>query len=176
MQLPSYPGTVPGRDPADHQRLVLPGVPEGRHESFHWRYSGIFPEPEADTSPIVQEIADFMDMWARIEEAFKALAAPEQEAFRADQDLMPPVFQGFDGNCEGEYQGVAGFMIEHLECFAEFAGRDLESHHPVVAGYRRILKAFRPIRERIDGTRTLTLGELRTVLSWHGSSQRVFPV
>jgi uncharacterized protein YfbU (UPF0304 family) len=125
----------------------------------------IFPDPEADASPIVQEIADFLDMWSCLEDGFEALDAADQKAFREDDDLIPPVFQGFDGNEEGDYQGVAGFMIGHLACFTKFAGRDLESHHPVVEGYRRVLQAFHPVRDRIDGTRTLTVSELRAVLS-----------
>jgi uncharacterized protein YfbU (UPF0304 family) len=133
---------------------------------IHWRYTGVFPEPEEDTSPIVQEIADFLHMWSCIEAGFEALDASGQMAFRADPDLVPPVFQGFDGTREGEYQGTARYMIEHLECFAAFAGRDLEAHHPVVADYRRILKAFNPVWEPIDGARTLTLNELRMVLAY----------
>jgi len=132
---------------------------------FHGRYSGIFPDPEVDSSPIVQEIADFLDMWSCIEEGFEALAPADQQAFRENDELMPPVFQGFDGKKEGEYLGVARFMVGHLECFTKFAGRDLESYHPVVDGYRRVLKAFRAVRDRVDGTRTLTVNELGTVLS-----------
>jgi len=136
-------------------------------ESIQWRYSGIFPDPEVDTSPIVQEIADFLDMWSCLEEGFEALPAADQKAFREANDLIPPVFQGFDGKEEGDYLGVARFMIGHLECFTKFAGRDLEAYHPVVKGYRRVLKAFHPVRDRIDGARTLTVNELRTVLSCH---------
>jgi hypothetical protein len=38
----------------------------------------------------------------------------------------------------------------------------------VVPHYRRILKALDPVRERIEGSRTLTLGELRAVLACGG--------
>ncbi len=127
-------------------------------------HSGIFAGPEEDTSPLVQEIADFLDMWSCIEAGFRALDAPDQKAFREDKDLIPPVFQGFDGNEEGEYLAVAEFMIGHLERFAKFAGRDLESYHPVLEGYRQVLKAFHPIWERVGGTRTLTVSELRMIL------------
>lgn len=146
-------------------RRFREAISSGHSASAHWRYPGIFPDPEVDTSPVVQEIADLLDMWSCIEEGFEALVPADQRAFREDNDLMPPVFQGFDGKVEGDYQGVAAFMIGHLECFRKFAGRDLESYHPVVEGYRRVLEAFRPIRERIDGARTLTVSELRTVLS-----------
>jgi len=125
-------------------------------------------EESADTSPIIQEVGDFLAMWACIEAGFQALPTAEQEACREDPDLVPAVFQGFDGNSEGEYLGAARFMIRHLACFSRFAGRDLESYHPVVPHYRRILQALDPVRERIEGERTLTLGELRTVLAHRG--------
>jgi len=146
-------------------RRFREAISSGHTASVQRRYSGIFRDPEVDTSPVVQEIADFLDMWSCIEEGFEALAPADQGAFREGDDLIPPVFQGFDGNVEGDYQGVAGFMIGHLECFRKFAGRDLESYHPVLECYRRVLKAFRPVRDRIDGSRTLTVSELRTVLS-----------
>lgn len=132
--------------------------------SVPWRTSGGFPEPEDDPTTNVQEIADFLEMWSCIEEGFAALDASNQESIREDNELVPAVFQGFDGVYEGEYLATARFMIEHLERFAKFVGRHLESYHPMIEGYRRLLKAFRPIRERMDGNRTLTVGELRAVL------------
>ena len=62
-------------------------------------------------------------------------------------------------------------MIGHLQCFTRFVGRDLESYHPVVERYRLILKVFHPIGERMDGNRTLTVSELRTILSCGESFQ-----
>lgn len=125
-------------------------------------------EESADTSPIIQEVGDFLAMWACIEAGFQALATAEQEACREDPDLVPAIFQGFDGSSEGEYVGAARFLIRNLACFTPFEGRDLESYHPVVPHYRRILKALDPVRERIEGSRTLTLGELRAVLACGG--------
>jgi len=63
---------------------------------------------------------------------------------------------------------VARFPIRNLACFSPFEGRDLESYHPVVPHCRRILKTLNSIREPIEGTRTLTLGELRSVLACLG--------
>lgn len=113
----------------------------------------------------IHEVADFFDMWSRIEEGFAALEAPDQEAFRGDKDILPPVFQGFDGKGEREYKRAAQFMIANLERFEGFAGRDLESYHPVVACYRQVLEAFRPIWREVGGRRPLTAGELRAILA-----------
>jgi len=148
-----------------HPLFIREVLSSGNTGSIHWRDPGIFPDPEQDTSPIVQEIANVLDMWSCIEEGFKALDPPDQKAFREDENLTPPVFQGFDGSHEGEYQGVARFMIGHLQCFTKFAGRDLESYHPVVERYRRVMQAYHPISEQMDGNRTLTVSELRTILS-----------
>jgi uncharacterized protein YfbU (UPF0304 family) len=137
----------------------------GTTGSIPWRYPGIFPDPEEDTSPIVQEIANVLDMWSCIEHGFEALDPSDQKAFREDETLIPPVFQGFDGNHEAEYQDVARFMIGRLPYFTKFAGRDMESYRPMVERYRRIMRAYLPVWERMDGTRTFTLSELRTILS-----------
>lgn len=122
-------------------------------------------EAEDGGSPLSRDVAGFFEMWARIEEGFAALDASDQRAFREDKDLLPPVFQGFDGQCEGEYQRMARFMIEELGRFKGFAGRDLESYRPMVGRYRRLLEAFRPIWSRIEGRRPLTANELRAVLT-----------
>ncbi len=133
--------------------------------SNHPRFAGFPPEPKEDASPLVQEIADILHMWSCIEDAFAALAPGEQEAFRRDGNLLPAVFQGFDGRRERDYRSVASFLIEHIGCFARFSGRDLESYHPVAKSYRRLLEAFQPLWEGCGATRALTADELRLILS-----------
>lgn len=137
----------------------------GNSRGIHGPFPDALRAPEDGGSPIARDVAGFFEMWAHIEEGFAALDASDQRAFREDKDLVPPVFQGFDGQCEGEYQHMARFMIEELGRFKGFAGRDLESYHPMVGRYRQLLEAFRPIWSRTEGGRPLTADELRAVLT-----------
>ena len=43
------------------------------------------------------------------------------------------------------------FLIEDLERFSEFSGRELNSHLPLTDAYRRILKVFEPISVNLIG-------------------------
>ena len=40
-------------------------------------------------------------------------------------------FSGFDGNNELEYISVARFLIDHLDSFTDFKGRDLDSSYAI---------------------------------------------
>lgn len=51
-----------------------------------------------------------------------------------------------DGNNENEYLNVSRFLIEHLDRFSDFKGRDLNSHMPSIDAYRRMYTVFEPIR------------------------------
>jgi hypothetical protein len=58
-------------------------------------------------------------------------------------------FRGFDGNNETEYLGVSRFLIEHLDRFTHFKGRDLNSHMPSIEAYRRMYEVFKPMRNSL---------------------------
>ena len=54
-------------------------------------------------------------------------------------------------------------MIDDLKRFTHFAGRDLNSHMPVIEGYRRMYRVFEPIRATLVG-RELRASEIIEVL------------
>ena len=62
-----------------------------------------------------------------------------------------PKFPGFDANNEAEHLGIARFLIDDLERFSRFAGRELNSHAQSIDGYRRMLQVFLPMRETLVG-------------------------
>jgi len=144
--------------------FIRKAIHAGHNWALAWKYPGLFPDREEDDPPVVREVVDFLEMWSSIEESHQALD-PAAKASILDGNLMPPIFRGFDGNHETEYLGVARFIVNYLERFEEFAGRDLNSHHSVVPRYRKMLEAFRPIWEKNAGHRTMNADELKQVLA-----------
>lgn len=133
--------------------------------AFEWKYPGIFDSSEP-APPEVNEVVNFLDMWYFIEEAYETLSAAEKTDL--EEKAAPfgknPRFTGFDGNNECEYMGIAGFLIRQLERFVEFKDRDLNSHMPSVAGYRRMYETFEPIRRTLLDRR-MSVDELAKVLN-----------
>ena len=58
---------------------------------------------------------------------------------------------------------IAGFLINELDRFTSFAGRDLNSHWPALETYRRMLQVFVPMRRTLTG-RELGASEIIEVL------------
>lgn len=119
--------------------------------AFPWKYSGIPFEGQEDPE-IVREVLDILDMWSFIEYSYAQLG-DEQKA-QLEKDAAPfgkdPKFPGFDGNNESEYMGTASFIVNELERFEEFKGRNFNSHHPSIDGHRRMLSAFKNIKSNLS--------------------------
>jgi uncharacterized protein YfbU (UPF0304 family) len=118
-----------------------------------WKYTGI-PFANDETPPEVSFVVDVLDMWDFIELSVERLSKEDREvlAEQADPFGRNPSFNGFDGNNEGREMSIARFLINDLERFQRFSGRDLNCHHPSLDMHMRMLEAFKPIRERTPGT------------------------
>lgn len=132
--------------------------------AIKWKYSGI-PFSESDDPAVVKEVLDVLDMWSFIERSYDELSDPQKvELARIAEPFgKDPKFRGFDGNNESEYMGTAMFLVNELERFQEFKGRDFNCHHPSIDMHNRMLMAFEPIRKSIT-FRLLSLEELAAVL------------
>lgn len=119
--------------------------------SIPWKYTGI-PFEEQNTPDIVKEVLDILDMWSMIERSYENLTKEQKELVKKEADPFGenPRFPGFDGNNETEYMGTASFLINDLDRFEEFKGRDLNSHAPLTESYRRMLSAFKPIMKKLN--------------------------
>jgi hypothetical protein len=122
----------------------------GHHWGLEWRYAGLF-EGHVDNPSVVSEVVNILEMWRLVESSFERLAVDAKRRVEAESGCGAFRFAGFDGNHESEHLGVARFMIEDLEQFESFKGRDLNSHFPVLDRYRRQHRAFEPIRARTRG-------------------------
>jgi uncharacterized protein YfbU (UPF0304 family) len=113
-----------------------------------WAYPGIVGSSETKTPVVVREVLDILEMWEHLEYTYHQLQ-PADKA-RIEKEAEPfgshVQFRGFDGNHETEYMAAAGFLVNDLERFSTFKGRDLNSHLPSLDTYRRMLAIYKPIR------------------------------
>lgn len=119
--------------------------------SIPWKYVGI-PFDEQETPEVVKEVLDILDMWSMIERSYENLSSEakkfvEKEAYLFGKD---PKFPGFDGNNETEYMGTASFLVNDLDRFEEFKGRNFNSNCPSIDSYRRMLSVFKPILRSLN--------------------------
>ena len=137
----------------------------GHFWALQWDMSGIF-HKHADSSEVVTEVVDVLDMWDFIESGYERLGSKEREQLDKDVEFFGknPKFAGFDGNNESEHMGVARFLIEKMRRFERFKDRNLNSHMPSIETYRRMLEVFLPMRSTLHGG-SLTESQLAAILS-----------
>ncbi|MDO9475139.1 MAG: YfbU family protein [Pseudohongiella sp.] len=116
--------------------------------SLPWKYSGI-PFTDQETPDIVKEVLDILDMWSLIEYSYENLSDEEKVRLEEGAGVFgkDPIFRGFDGNNESTHMGTALFIVNDLDRFQEFAGRNMNSHMSSLDGYRRMLHKFENIRK-----------------------------
>ena len=137
----------------------------GHYWGLKWKYGGLFHQ-HVDEDSAVTEVVDILDMWRFLESAYNKLSDEEKERVKAEGQPFGEAisFWGFDGNNEGEYMGIAAFLIGKLDRFTSFAGREhLNSHMPTLVRYRRMVEAFSPIRAKLVG-REMNVSEIVTVM------------
>jgi hypothetical protein len=78
---------------------------------------------------------------------------------------LDPKFLGFDGNYETEYVSIARFLVEKLDNFSKFKGREFNSHTPMVERYKRMCAKFDLIRPKLVDGRELSVDELIELLN-----------
>ena len=59
-------------------------------------------------------------------------------------------FHGFDGNNEASHISVAKFLVDYLDRFQEFKGRELNAHMPTLEAHGRMLAVFEPILQEVS--------------------------
>ena len=129
-----------------------------------WKYSGI-PFEDQEDPEIVKEVIDILDMWSFIESSYDKLS--EEDKTYLEEEAKPfgkdPKFTGFDGNNESSYMGKALFIVNDLNRFEEFKGRDFNSHCPSIESYNRMFSIFEPLRKEIS-YELLSAEQLATIL------------
>lgn len=144
--------------------FVADAIFGGHYWALDWKYSGLFHD-HVDSREVVHEVVNILDMWSFLEEGYEALSASEaaRVAKEADPFGAHVKFTGFDGNNETEYMSIARVLVEKLDRFTRFKGRDMNSHCPSIDGYARMLMVFEPIRKTLIG-RKLSTDETISIL------------
>lgn len=145
--------------------FVEAAIHGGHYWGFDWKYPGIFHGHE-DAKAVVTEVVDVLDMWYFLERGFGELSKKDKDRVAAEAAPFGKhvVFTGFDGNNESEHRGVALFLINELDRFSEFKGRDLNAHMPTIDTHRRMFSVFEPIRNTLTG-RDLNASEIIEILN-----------
>ena len=129
---------------------------------FNWKYRGI-PFEHDETPQIVKETGNYLDMWFLLEISYDKLSATEKKKVKAANYNEDVRFPGFDGNHE-DNGSVAHYLIDHLERFEHFKGRNMNSHMPSIGRYTRMYSVFEPMRSGV-GAGHLTPDQIIQVLN-----------
>lgn len=150
---------------------VMDAIYGGHLWALKWEMQGLFHD-HVDAPGAVSLVVDTLDMWSFIEEAVESFSAVERKKLVAEVGPTgrDPKFFGFDGNNESEYLGIASHLVNRMDRFQRFKGRDLNSHMPVVARYARMTRQFQPLRASLGGRSPirLSVSEVGALLRWDG--------
>lgn len=137
----------------------------GHYWAASWKLPGVFHGHQDDPRNL-RFVVDVLDMWHFIERGHEKLSAADKA--KVEKDAAPcgkhVQFMGFDGNNETELIGIARFLVEKLDRFTRFEGRELNAHMPTRDGYTRMLEVFEPLRETLLG-RELNAAEITAILN-----------
>lgn len=150
--------------------LVLDALYGGHYWAFKWQAAGmpthLFHNHE-DKNEDVSFVVNVLEMWDFIETAYQKL--PKKDKDRIASEIGGSLgkhvkFFGFDSHSQNSESGllhIAQFMVEKL---GSFGGRDLDSHMPMAAEYRRMYRVFEPIRTTLMGTAPLNTDQIIKIL------------
>lgn len=144
--------------------FILSAISTGNTWALSWRYDGLS-ERNDTLDRIANETSDILDMWSFIERSWKELPSDQKKLVQTSANPFGTDvrFRGFDGNNETAHMSAARFFVENLDQFAEFKGRDFNSHSPSIDAYRRMFAVFEAIR-RILGSRLFNADEITQLL------------
>ncbi len=133
------------------------------------RYEGL--ELNVPLPAEVTLVMEVFDMWRRIEESFLELPANERTRINTESYYTgAPHFSGFSGADETHLIRIAYILVDDIGAYPGFKGRELNSHFPAIAGYKRMLAVWQSIWERkleAMGPYELSADELILILREH---------
>jgi uncharacterized protein len=140
------------KDPESRPEFFAEVICGGHYWAPKWDMQRIFHD-HADDPRDVAHVADVLDMWTFIEDAYTGFTPAEKAAIAQHAGLRGNhvQFNGFDSNVESGQMAIARFLIFGMGRFERFKERDLTSHHPTYERYRRMLHLFKPMRAKVVG-------------------------
>jgi uncharacterized protein YfbU (UPF0304 family) len=140
------------KEPESDPGFLAEVIYGGHYWAPKWKMTGVFHD-HVDSPRDLKHVVDVLDMWSFIEEAYTGFNAA-QKASIAEQ--VGPLgkhvqFTGFDGNNESSRMGIAMFLVDNMNSFSRFKGRDLNSHYPTYDRYNSMFELFEPMRKTLIG-------------------------
>jgi uncharacterized protein YfbU (UPF0304 family) len=144
--------------------LILNALYGGHLWALDWELSGVLHDYQ-DSPRAVTEVVDTLDMWDFVESAVKKLGTEDRKRLADEVEFVGknPRFMGYDGNNETQHMGIANFLVQDLDRFSRFKGRDMNSHMPMRERYRQMFALFEPMRKTLVG-RELSVEQVITLL------------
>ena len=132
--------------------FVMEAICGGHYWAFEWQYSGLY-SGHVDNPQVVSEVVQTLNMWDFIEAGYERLSDEERRKVDAESHPFgaPVRFNGFDGNDEGEHLAIAYFLLDRMNRFRRFKGRDLNSHMSSLESHRRMRVVFEPMKAYLIG-------------------------
>lgn len=143
--------------------FVAESIYGGHYWAPTWELNGLF-HKHADRPADVELVVNTLDMWDFIEGCIEKLQPAECERLKEANHGYLPKFHGFDGNNESSLMSIARFLVEKMDRFSRFKGRDFNSHSRTGDRYRRMTEAFEPIRETLGFGRTMGVDHIIELL------------
>ncbi len=146
-------------------KFLADAIYEDQTWALSWEMQGIVGDTHDSDPPEINEVLDILDMWSFIEDGYASFDANEKKQIETEADPFGSHvrFSGFDGNNEAKHMRIAEFLVEKLERFTGFKGRDFNSHYPSLGSHRRMFSVFEPIRVTLVG-RPLSVSEVIKLL------------
>jgi uncharacterized protein YfbU (UPF0304 family) len=153
---------VPDDQEAVH--LIQEAIYGGHFWALPWTLSGVLHD-HVDSRDAPALVLDVLDMWSFIEEACAKFSPADRGRIVSEvgEWAKDPKFHGFDGNNESEYLSIARFLVEKMDRFQVFKGRDFKAHHPTIARYSQMVALFEGMRVHLIGV-GLTVDQVITLL------------
>jgi uncharacterized protein YfbU (UPF0304 family) len=109
---------------------------------YEMHYSEMFQNIDEETMPREQskEILDILSMYQDMQDCYDKLSD------KSGIDPNQLTFPGFDGNNEADLLGYARYYIEELGRYNRLRIIYLNSHHPTINMYRRMLDEWREVQ------------------------------
>ncbi|MBC7768707.1 MAG: YfbU family protein [Phycisphaerales bacterium] len=141
--------------------LIMSSIYGGHMWALKWELTGLLHD-HVDDRRKVSEVVNILDMWSFMESAYEKSDVTAKTRIKTEcTPLGDPVrFHGFDGNNESEHMGIARFLIDKLDRFQSFKGRDMNSHCPVLQRYLAMYRKFEGMRPSLGGGRELSTTQL----------------
>ena len=155
-------------------------VQEAISAGHYWAIESKYPDlvsVRRDPPEVVQEVRAILEMWTVIEYHYDRLEETDRALVKSESKLLAdhvrPKFLGFYANEESGHLSIAEFVINRLEHYPHFENRRLNTQWAVLDWYRRMLRIYEPMREKLLG-RSLTASEIVGLLkeSIHPDSRK----